>query len=431
MDPDIKKIKRFREKERRFFREINSENLLKNILQIGSNALIVAVVNMAFQLLMSRKLGPVLYGELQTLLMINTALLITVSAVGFVVARFVTYYKSRQQYDMMKFLANWSFIFFCMIGLAGFILNIILSGIMAEFLYIDIFLIQLFGLLIWISFMVPIIEGILRGLQEFKFVGRYRLLDASLKLLLSGIMVFLGFKLDGVLAGLVVASTITIFFSGYILRKIYISKPHRINLKEIYKFTVPMFVACLSFSIMASADMILVKHFFPGEMAGFYAAAGILAKVVLGLAFGSAGVMFPKVVEEYSNGNSKEAVKILRNTLKINFIPGIIITLVFALFPTYISRIVFGPQYNIDYMLSIYVVAMLFLSFSVVLLMYNLATKRYSFINVFVIAAIVTVYQIVSFHATIYAVVWALLVINGMLAGFMTWYNKKELFSRI
>jgi O-antigen/teichoic acid export membrane protein len=430
MDPDERKLKKFREKRKLFFENINSENLLKNTLQIGSNALIIAFINLLFQLLMSRYLGPVAYGELQTLLIINTALLMTVSAVGFVVAKFVTYYKSRQQYDMMKFLAHWSFVSFFFIGIAGFILNLMMSRITAEFLHIDILLIQMFGMLIWISFMMPIIEGILRGLQEFKFVGRYRLLDAILNLILASIMIFLGFNIHGVIGGLVIASIITILFSGNILRKIYISKPYKIRLKEIYKFAFPVFIACLSFAIIANIDMILVKHFFSEESAGFYAAAGILAKMVLGLAFGSAGVMFPKVVEEYDDANPKEAVKILNNTLKINFLSGAILSIIIALFPKTISGLIFGTQYNIDYMLSIYVIAMLLLSFSVILMMYNLAVKKYSFINMFVLAAVVTTYQIFSFHSTVYVVVWALLSINLLLAVFMGWYNRKELFYR-
>jgi len=431
MDPDSKKKRRIIEKEKNILKNINSEDLLSNIWQVSSNSIIVALMNLVFHFVMSRTLGPAQYGELETLLTINSIILITLSAVAFIVARFVSYYRTRQQYDKMKFLANWSFIFFFIIGCAGFIINLIISRLAANFLNMtDYTTLVIFGLMIWISFLMPIIEGILRGLLEFRFIGKYKITDAALRLVIGSTLVFLGLQVKIIIVGLVIGASLTLLLSGYMLKKIYVNKPYKIELKDIYKFTVPVFLTTISFAILSNIDLVLVKHFFDAQSTGYFAAAAMLAKVVLGIAFGSAGVMFPKIVEDYSNGNTKSIIKTLRNTLKIFIIAGFILTLILAIYPTSISRAFFGNQYDIGSMLSIYAFATFFLSLTCILMMYDLAVKRFKFIIVFIAAAFLVIYQISVLHNNLFNIVWALFTIDLLLLAFMIIYNKKALFSR-
>jgi len=136
------------------------------------------------------------------------------------------------------------------------------------------------------------------------------------------------------------------------LKDSYIVKAHHTNLREIYIFTVPVFLACTFLAFLIDADMILVKHFFSPDIAGQYAAAGILAKIVVGIALASAGVMFPTIVEYCSNGFTQKARQALKNTLGLTLCLGAVLTLIIALFPGFVSRLFFGTQYNIDYMLQ-------------------------------------------------------------------------------
>jgi O-antigen/teichoic acid export membrane protein len=212
MDPDVRRNR----PHSNVIENINSGDLLKNITTVSLNSIIIAVINLAFHFIMSRRLGPEQYGELETLLTINTVVLITLTAVCLIVTRFVSYYRTRQQYDKMKFLANWAFMFFFLVGMAAFIINIVISRMVAGFLNIpDYSIMIIFGLLIWISFLVPIIEGILRGLQEFNFVGRYKLMDAVLRLAIGGTLVIAGLTTKPVILGLSIGACITLVFSAY------------------------------------------------------------------------------------------------------------------------------------------------------------------------------------------------------------------------
>lgn len=433
MDPDRSTRARalFGKRERTWLLKINSENLLKNIGQVSANAIIVAIIMLVFNLVLSRKLGPAQYGELQTLLSINAMIAISFAAVGFIVAKFVSYYRTRQQYDHMRFLANWAFIFFCIVGMAAFFITVILSKILAAFLNITEYrTVIIFGFLVWISFLTPIIDGILRGLQEFTLIGRYRILDAILKTILACVLAYLGFTVEPIIVGIVIGSMLALSYSAYRLKKEYINRPSAINMKEIYQSITPMFFALALYAVLSFADIILVKHFFDATTTGYFAAAGMLAKIVLGISFGSAGVMFPKVIAQYSNGNIKQAIQTFRNTLKITLIAGGICTIVLAIFPSWIGHVLFGSQYAIGELLSVYAFAMFFLSLASVMLLYDLAIKRYMFIGAFLAAAIIEIHQIIIAHASLMAIAWTLFIVNGALLVFMTVYNRKALFEK-
>jgi len=409
--------------------EIFSSALLKNILTVSYNSIIIALVNLAFHLVMIRRLGPEDYGILETLLTINSIVLIAVSAVGFVITRFVSYYRTRQQYDNMKFLANWAFIFFFFIGCATFLINMIMSRMLADYLHIvDYSIIMIFGIIIWISFLMPIIDGILRGLQEFTYLGRYKIGESLLRAVFASVLVLIGFKVRSVLGAIIAASVITLISAAYILKRIYISKPHRIKLSEIYKFTIPVFITMICLAIISNIDLVLVKHFFDDTTTGYYAAAGMLAKIVFSIALGSSGVLFPKIVEYYSNGEEEEIIESLHNTINIVLIPGFIITIILALFPEAITRFFFGTQYDIGWMLSIYVIAMFFLSVAVIFTIYNLAMKRYTYIPILVIAACVIIYQISQVHNTLYDILWTLFIVDAVLMLMFMVYNWKEIY---
>lgn len=408
--------------------EIYSSNILKNILTVSYNSIIIALINLAFHLVMIRRLGPEDYGILETLLTINSIIFIAVSAVGFVVARFVSYYRTRQQFDNMKFLANWAFIFFFFIGLAAFFTNIIFSRMLADYLHIEeLGIIMLFGVVVWISFLMPIIDGILRGLQEFKHLGRYKLVDALLRAIATSIIVFIGLGLKSVIVTIVIVSIIILVSTAYLIKKVYINNPHRIKLSEIYIFALPVFITMICLAILSNIDLILVKHFFDDKTTGFYAAAGMLAKIVFGLALGSSGVMFPKIVEQYSNGEEKEMVKSLHNTINIVLVPGLIITGIIALFPRAITKFFFGTQYDIGSLLSIFSIALFFLAIAVIFTIYNLAVKRYSYMLILIVAAVVLIHQISVMHETLYNVVWTLFVINTAIMLMFLFYNRKEI----
>jgi len=430
MDPDKRNYKGIKKglsvSSASIMKEINSGDLLRNIWQVSYNSILIAIIVLVFNLIMSRKLGPADYGSLSTLLSLSSMIIVMLTAVCLIITRFIAYYNARQQPDKMKFLMNWSLIFFTMIGFSAFIVIIILSKTIASFLNInDNNIIIIFGLLVWISFLTPIVEGILRGLQDFKRIGYYKLSDAMLRLIISSAIVFAGFKIGPLLLGIAASSTITLVFAEHIIRKIYISRPYHIVLKEIYKFALPVFLCFIFYAILQNIDIILVKHFFDPLAAGYFAASAMLAKIVVGMAFGAGGVMFPKIVEYYSNGQNEEVLKTLKNTLKITLIPGAVITAIIALFPNRISDLIFGHQYEIGSALSIYVVAMLFLAASTILMIYNLAVNKYLHILSFFAAAFITIYQIIKLHSSIYDVVWTLFIINGILLAFMIIYNSK------
>jgi O-antigen/teichoic acid export membrane protein len=141
--------------------------------------------------------------------------------------------------------------------------------------------------------------------------------------------------------------------------------------------------------------------------------------------------MFPKIVEDFSNGNRVDAQKTVKNTLKITIFVCGVLTALMAIFPNATTNLFFGSQYHIGSLLSIYVIATFFLCVASILMMYDLAVKRYDFIVVFSALAIILVYQITQLHQSLYQVAWTLFVIDLIVLLFMLGYNKKMLTEKV
>src|SRR5437764_1118563 len=60
----------------------------------------------------------------------------------------------------------------------------------------------------------------------------------------------------------------------------------------------------LALSVLLSADVLLVKHFFGGHEAGEYSAVAALGRAIFWGAAGVAAVLFPKVIFHESQGRS-------------------------------------------------------------------------------------------------------------------------------
>ncbi len=411
---------------------INTQDLLQNVEQVGFASTIISVLNIVFQIIISRTLGPEGYGEIETLLTINSIILVALAAIALIVTRFISFYKTREQYDKMRFLANWAFTFFFLMGMAFFVITVLCSRIIAEFLNIpDYQVIIVFGLLIWISFMVPIIEGILRGLQNFKQWGVYKVTEATLRVALAILALIIGLRIRSILLAMTVGSLFAIFLSIKVLRSHYIAKASRFDLQEIYAFIFPVFVACLFIALLSNMDLILVKHIFTAQEAGFFAAAGMIAKIVFGIAFAVGTVMFPKIIADYGNGDNRAALAVFRNSLKVVVLSAGAITLAVAVFHKEVTHLMFGSAYAVMANLGVYALALFLLATVSVYMMYDLAVKKYWFIAVFLIAAIVEASLILLFATSAQYVIWTLFGTNLVLLLFMIAYNWKETFKKV
>ncbi|MEK6928708.1 MAG: oligosaccharide flippase family protein [Nanoarchaeota archaeon] len=250
-----------------------------------------------------------------------------------------------------------------------FFLYIILAFPLSKILKIDYALLALNGLIIFSIFFMPISRGIMQGRKMFMSLGINMIIESSGKLIFPILFVLLGWKLYGVIGGVILATFTAFAFSFYFLKPIINAKEEKAQTLGIYNYTTPVFIIIFTILIFYSLDVIIAKIVFSPEVAGYYAISSILAKTIF---FGTQPIgkaMFPMTSERKED---EKKIKIFFNALLIIIILIIFILALFYFFSEEIIRIFSGKSIIQSSEILIYVsIATSFISITNLNLLYK------------------------------------------------------------
>lgn len=379
--------------------------ILKNSAIAGGTVFFIGVIfynffNWVFHLLMGRALGPSSYGELAAIL--SFFLILSVPAAPFqtVIARFSSILKTQGKFGEIKKI-------FVKCNLISLFIWLFVAG--ALFLSAD-FLKQFLNLssktiiwqLIWLFLaieLIGIVKGILLGLERFFQLSVGVILEGLLKLAGALFFVYLGFKVEGALIGILASLIISYFFYIYFLKDVLKSKDYDgdgVNNREILKSSVWTFIAFLLLNVLLNQDIILVKHFFNGQQAGIYSALSNSGRILFLAASILAGVLLPLVSsrKEKNENYFKPFYIILGVTLAI----AAFFLALFLFFPKLIIYLFFGRQYlEASGYLFYYGLIMAFYSLIFLFSYFLIALNKFKFLYILAAGSVLE-YSLINFR---------------------------------
>ena len=379
---------------------------------------ITNVFTLLYQLFMVRALTPADFGLLDKLMGLTLLASMPTGTFYAVVAKFISSFNAENDFSKIRIFL---WLFLKKLGVLGILILILIvvfrNDIGAYYKTETPLLIVMVGLLLIISTVLPLNLGALQGLQKFKSLGVISILSSSLRLILGVAFVKIGFNVAGALAALIIGG-FTSFLAAFIpLRKYFLfeqkkelkSKAEKLDLKGIYKYCLPAFIALFSFTLLTNMDLQLISPFFSKEDAGYFAIARMLGKIILYLPGAITIVMFPKV-SEYHTLN-KDTTSILKKCLwivgSICFFAGLIC----SIFPEFILNLLAGKVYPQCIPLVVpFVLSMSFYALSSVFLFYYLSTHNMKFVYIFMGFACLQAGLIICFHSSLLQVVYIMVV---------------------
>ncbi|MBU4305603.1 MAG: oligosaccharide flippase family protein [Candidatus Omnitrophica bacterium] len=382
-----------------------------------------SVFNLLFQLFMVRMLNPVDFGILNTLLSMTIVIAMPLGPLQAVVTKFVAGFKANNQSFkihafLLLFLKK-----ILIISIVVFLLVLICSNKIAVFFKLENnLMVIMVGFMMLLSALLPYNLGGLQGLQKFKSLGAASIINAVLRLAFGVLLVNLGLRVWGALTAIVMASLIALLFS-FIPLKPYFFMPRKesfkldekeLDLKAIYRYFLPAFIALPSFGLLTSMDIVLVKHYFSPMEAGYYSVAQMIGKIILFLPGAVTMVMFPKITENYTR--NEETVHILKKCLiavaTLSFSAGLFC----VIFPEFVLKILSGRVLlECIPLVMPFSLSMSFFALSSVFLYYHLSVHNMKFIYVFLVFVILEAVLIILFHRSLLEVLYVLCACSIML----------------
>lgn len=344
----------------------------------GSVALLIAFnlfsfLNFVYQFLMARFLTAAEYGSLAALLSLIYALAVFSDSLQTIIAK-----HSSEENNNGKIKNLFKRTFRKALGVSALLFLIFLgiAVILSRVWEMPYYLIACTGLVIFGSLLSPVSRGIMQGKKRFKSLGYNLVIESSLKIIIAIGLIWLGFRVGGAIAGIVIATLISCAIAVFQIREFLRVKEENIKLPLIYRQSLLVFIFTLAVTLFYSMDIMIAKAIFTPEVAGYYAIASILGKIVFWGTQPISRAMLP-IASQDSKDRTKKVGGILKNSLLI-LTGGIVLALlIFYEFPNFIVTLFSGREIaEASKVLFKVGLAMALLSYSNLLLLHKIAITR-------------------------------------------------------
>jgi len=340
------------------------------------------VIDFAFHFWMGRVLIPADFAVLQTL---NSVALVYVTASGVfqpVVSRFVAEARGRGENESIPAIFQTFLRAAFWLGLVSAILVLLLSNLIAQFLNLPIWTIQLSAALIFLSTLRPIAAGVLQGREDFIPFGFTRLALSLGRIILVFFAIQAGLGLRGAILALPFGWFVSVVCAFLLLGKSLWRKSRagaQGFLNEGWKLSFYALLAYIAYMSLTSLDLVWVNQNLNGDLAGAYASLVILRRVIALLPGVAVTVMFPRIVKTLAEGRPPD--HLLAKTAAITLAAGGALSFLYFIFGDQLITIIFGKGYQAaSPLLGWMGVAMIGVSLSSIWLNYYLAEKPRNFV---------------------------------------------------
>jgi O-antigen/teichoic acid export membrane protein len=407
--------------------KIKNDELVKSgsIFLVGS--LLVAVLNYLYHLFMGRMLGPEEYGVLGSLFAI--VYLVTFAGATFnkVISKFTAELNGIGQKAALKYLIINGLFKISLFSSIIFIIYLLFIPLIAKFMHLTDYIgLVIVGVIAFLSILMAVIVGALNGMEKFVWQTGMNFVSTFFKFVLAILLVYLGFGVDGALVAIVIGILIVIGISFWPLKNELTTKvSKKIQTRNVYLYAIPVLLASVLPIIAITFDQVLVKHFFTSIDAGFYAAAGNIAKIIW---FGSGflvSAIFPKIVSRRAKG--KDTSRLLIKSLIYTSFLAFIGVGILSSTPRLIVLLMYGKEYlEIVPIVGLFGVALGVFSINQILIAYNLAMQKYGFLWYILVGLILQIVGMILFHSVLSDIIKILLLSQILIMGGMLIHNKKE-----
>jgi O-antigen/teichoic acid export membrane protein len=399
---------------------------------LSGSLMLSNAVAQAYQMLLSRMLSPADYGSLVTLTAIMYVLIVLVRPFqAWVLKAVAEARKAGVGAQGTAFRAALGTLL--PLGIAAFAAHWLARGWIAGFLHLQSpALVVALGAYAFAAMLVPIATGTLMGLGRLYLAGIVGLLEPIVRLLVGLILVSRGLGVIGATisysVGNVVPFALALVFLWPLLGRGHDLVPQSRRLGSLDRYSLVGLAINVCLMVIASADQVAVKHLFSDEVAGNYAVAFLLGRVILAVPIALGWVLFTRSATMPSDdpGRARLLVKWL---LLIGGL-GAACTSVYFAAPNLAVTALGGSQYGIaGAYVGLVGVEMTLFSLVYVHVHYQMSVRQMQAVWPLGLTVALGAILLVHYHASVQQMLLALIVVMaGLLVcvSLLSWWSLRS-----
>ena len=190
-----------------------------------------------------------------------------------------------------------------------------------------------------VSFLIPIRaifhinRGFLNGLSKFYHSSFSSITDSLSKLVFTLLLLYLGYGISSLFLGYILAAILALLFTIVVMKSIDLPEGKVPSRKELVKFSIPIIIFMISFTVIEALDIIFVKSILenPSEV-GYYTSVKALSSPILGLGLAISYTSLPTIssLKKENNTNAIQEFIGFTNNILFIIITPILICIYFA-----------------------------------------------------------------------------------------------------
>jgi O-antigen/teichoic acid export membrane protein len=396
---------------RRGLERLRASAMLKQSLLVFAGSMALNLCGFIAHAIASRQLGVTAYGGLYALISAVLIAALPAAFVAPVVAQLAAEFRALHDDGHLRGLTDDVTAGFAKLGILYVAVATCGAIPFARFLHVPVWSVPFVGLFAGVLLFVGVLRAVAQGTQDFVGYALSNSLEGIAKVCGIGLLIAAGLKLGGGMVGFFLGSLCALIYLGTRLRRRYArAQAHsvRYDWRRIVHAGAGAAAATIALTLMGSADVVLVKHFFDPHAAGLYAAASLGGKILLYVVGFVPTVLLPQAADRHARGARTREV--LFGSLLMFVVVALCGLFVFRYFGIDVLHALVGRAFDAAApLLAAYGLAMALLALTNALTYYGIATHRLAFTAPLLVCTFGTLAAIVAVHSTL-AVVVAIMV---------------------
>lgn len=396
---------------RQFFLRIAGNPFIQNSFILFVGTMIVNVLNYVFHVVVGRIVPPTSYGEIESLISLLTIILVPAGTLTLIATKYSASLRAQGNQENLRGLSLYLQHKVWVYGLPIFFLSVFLTPLFQKFLGIENpWSLVFIWCTMFLAFLSAVTLGLLTGWQRFGDVNKVNIASALLKL--GGVLglLFIGFGVGGVTAGLMLAALLAYLVAWFLLKKLFKnergtqSEIKEISYASIRQYALPAFYSTLAVAILGNIDMIFAKHHLEGVISGEYASLSVAAKTI----FFVTGVLTTVLFAMSSEQNEKKGNMFATFWYALSLVSFVAFASVifFALFPSFVLGTLFGETYlDVSHLLVWFAIAAGLYSVGNLILLYLMSLHEIRVAKYFLALAGLEIAILFFFGENLYAII--------------------------
>ncbi|MGA7109038.1 MAG: hypothetical protein WBV28_16785 [Terracidiphilus sp.] len=394
-------------------RSLQSRILSGSFVLLSGSGLTTAI-NLAYNIVVAQFLGPKGFGHATVVYTLLTVLSAITLSFQIISTKLVAQQSSPE--SMSAVYRGFHRIAWVCGLLVAAILLVFQQGISSYLRLPDAFLVAL--LAVGAAFYVPLgsRRGFIQGTYGFRRLAINLVLEGAVRLGGSFLLILAGFGVRGVIAANAGAVAVAYFAAA---PKLAARIPNPLRSSYALRETAHALIFFSGQVLINNCDIVLVKHFFPAQMAGLYAAIAMVGRVIFAFSSAVVNTTFPLVAG--TRNEERKDLRVIATSLVLVLGIGSALAFGLCLTPAWVWTTLFGSgfqvsgEHSLPSLLAMYALATVVYSLSVVIITFEMSYKIANTSWVQLVFSGVLIAGICRFHSSLHQVILVQLYLMAVL----------------